>query len=136
MEKELLKEPLIEFEPRTAIAIISKGKVVSIGFDEITHVSKYGNESVVYTTESCYRSYYSLQEILNELPVNDFFRIHRSHIISLKYMNGVKRKRIKAGDYYLPVSKYFKIQLIKRLQQLLDKECSFFNEPESKTCLS
>jgi DNA-binding LytR/AlgR family response regulator len=136
MEKELLIEPLIEFQSKTAIAIISKGKVVSIRFDEITHVSKYGNESVVYTAESSYRTYYSMQEILNDLPVNDFFRIHRSHIISLKHINGVKRKRIRVGEYYLPVSKYFKIQLIKSLQQILDKECSFFCEPDNKTILS
>lgn len=135
MEKELLIEPLIQFQPKTAIAIISKGKVVSIAFGEITHVSKYGNESVIYTAESSYRTYYSLQEILNDLPVNDFFRIHRSHIISLKHMNGVKRKRILVEEYYLPVSKYFKIQLIKKLREVLDKECRFFDEPENKPCL-
>ena len=129
MEKELIQGQLLEFEPKTAFTVISKGRVVNIGFDEISHIRKFGSEVIVYTSNREYRTKYSLQDIMNELPVNDFFRIHRSHIIALHFMNGVKKKWICVGEYLLPISKYYKGQVIKSLQSFLDKEFEFFHEP-------
>lgn len=127
-EKLIQKEQLIEFHPKTSFTVMSKGRVVSIVFDEISHVSKYGNDVVIYTANEEYRTCYSLQEILHDLPVNDFFRVHRSHIVSLRNMNGVKRKRIMVGEYYLPVSGYYKMQMIRRLVNILDREFLFYEE--------
>lgn len=127
MEKELIQQQiLLEFYPKTSFTIICKGRVVSISFEVITHVSKYGNETVIYTKGRSYRTYNSLQEILNDLPVNEFFRVHRSHIVSLRVMNGIKRKRIRAGEYYLPVSRYYRVQLLSRLGSILDREFIFY----------
>jgi len=140
MEAQLIQEQLLEYKPKTSFAFICKGRVVSIKLDEIAHVSKYGNETVIYMapahlnppegrTEHSIKSYrtgHSLQEILNDLPVNDFFRVHKSHIISLKHMAGVKKKRIRVGEYYLPVSKYYKAQLCIHLQQILNKNFIFY----------
>lgn len=129
METKVLSDRLIEFTPKTSFTIICKGRVVNIEFSQITHISKYGSETVIYTMASEYRTRYSLQEIMNDLPVNDFFRIHRSHIIALHFMNGVKKKWICVGEYLLPISKYYKGQVIKSLQSFLDKEFEFFHEP-------
>ena len=122
MERELLhQEKLLEFYPKTSFTILSKGRVVNISIIEITHVSKYGNETVIYTSNNNYRTYHSIQEILNDLPVNDFFRVHKSHVISLKYMNGVKRNRIVMGEYQLPVSKYYKLRLLSAMKSILNE---------------
>lgn len=129
MEQELLQQHLLlEFQPKTSFTIISKGRVVSIGFAEITHVSKYGNDVVIYTANEEYRTCHSLQEILNDLPVNEFLRVHRSHIVSLKWMQGVKRTRIVVGGYYIPISKYYQTQMIGRLGNILDREFLFYDE--------
>lgn len=129
METKVLSGRLIEYTPKTSFTIICKGRVVNIEFSQITHISKYGSETVIYTMTSEYRTKYSLQEIMKELPVNDFFRIHRSHILALHFMNGVKKKRICVGEYLLPISKYYKHQLIKSIQSFIDKEIDFFHEP-------
>lgn len=99
MEKELLQEQLIKVHPKTSFTILSKGRVVSIQFEKITHISKYGNETVIYTHSGSYKTINSLQEIMNDLPVYDFFRVHRSHITSIRNIDGVKRKRIVVGEY-------------------------------------
>lgn len=129
METQVLNNRLIEYIPKTSFSIICKGRVVNIEFIQITHVSKYGSETVIYTMTGEYRTRYSLQEIMNDLPVNDFFRIHRSHIMALRFMYGVKKKRICVGEYLLPISKYYKSQVIKSIQSFLDKEFDFFHEP-------
>jgi len=126
MEKELIQEKLIEFKQKTSFTVISKGRVVSIEFNEVTHISKFGYEVVIYTCNREYRTRYSLQEIMKDLPVSDFFRVHKSHIVSLKHMSGIKRKRAKVGEYYLPVSKYYRLLMIKRLEEMLEGEYMFF----------
>lgn len=129
MEKELIQqEKLMEYHPKTSIIAISGGRVVSILFTEITHVSRYGNETVIYTVNNCFRTYHSLQDVLNDLPVNEFFMVHRSHIVSLKHMRGVRRKRIVVGEYYVPVSKFYKAQLLVSLGEILDREYFFYKE--------
>lgn len=129
MERELIQqEQLVEFHPKTSICFISKSKVVNVPFNEITHISKYGNEVVLYTQTEQYRTKHSLQELLNDLPINDFFKIHRSHIVSLKHMNGVKRKRVKVREYHLPISKYYKVQLCANLAMLLNRDYHFYEK--------
>lgn len=123
-----MPEQFLEYTAKTSFTVISKGRVISIDFVGITHVSKYGNETIVYTKENAYRTYNSLQEILNDLPVNEFFRVHRSHIVSLKFINLIRKKRIRVGEIYLPISKYYKHQLCKQLAQLLDRNCFFMEK--------
>ena len=146
MEQELLQSKgLLEYHPKTSFAILSKGRVVSIRINEITHVSKCGNETVIYTATlsscapnlsvvseggTCYKTFHSLQEIMNDLPVNDFCRIHKSHIVSLRCINEVKKKRIQVGEYYLPVSTYYKVQLCSSLAMLLDRHFYFISSHE------
>ncbi len=129
MESQLLKKSqLIEFQPKKAVCFISKGRVVNVPFDEIIHVSKRGNETVVYTTNSNYRTHISLQELLHDLPVNDFFRVHRSHIISLRMMTGINKNKIRVGEFRVPVSKYYRLLMISILGEMLEQKYSWFRQ--------
>ncbi len=129
MEKELIQqEKLLEFRPKTSITAISGGRVVNILFAEITHVSKYGNESVIYTVNNSYRTYHSLKSLLTDLPVNDFFQVHQSHIVSLRHMAGVRKGRLIVGDYYVPLSKNYKVELLARLKETLVREYFFIEK--------
>ncbi len=120
-----MKQHLFKIEPEQFLTIICKGRVLEINMEDLTHVSTYGTETIVYTPSHNYRTVHSLQEILNALPASRFFRIHRSHVISLKCMSGVSKNRIRVGDYYLPISKYYKLRLCNRLEILLNERCVF-----------
>jgi len=137
MEREIVQqEKLLMFQAKTSFTIICRGRVVNIRYEEITHISKYGDDVVLYTISKEFRTRHSLQELLNDLPVNSFFRIHRSHIASLEYMRGMNRGRLKVAEAYLPVSNYFKLQLVRSLQLILDREYSFHCEvglPQNKS---
>lgn len=133
MEKELIQQQELQaFQPKTPVCFISRGCVVNVKYEEITHLSKYGNETVVYTVDNSYRTYNSLQEILKGLPVNDFFRVHRLHVVSLKWMEGVIKKKIAVGEFYLPVSECYKVSLLASLKEKLDREYFFYEENTSK----
>lgn len=125
---------MLEFHPKTSFTIISKGRVVNLRFDEITHVSKYSNEVAIYTRETSYRIYINLKEIMQDLPANDFFRIHKSHIISLKHMSGIKEKKIMVGEYRLPVSNHYKLRMKAHLKKILDEKYEGIIDPKLAKC--
>lgn len=131
MKVEILQEQLLQFKGEKSISIARKGIVQSIPIGEITHISEYGRESVIYTRESEYRTSTSLEKLQRQLPATIFFRIHRSHIISLQHMKGVKKKRIGVGRHYLPVSTACKQQLLTHLQRSVDRAFDFFEVQEA-----
>ena len=47
----------------------------------------------------------SLKSMLYKLPENDFVRVHRSYVVSLKYIEFVRGKRINIGMTELPIGK-------------------------------
>ncbi len=110
---------------KTSLCFISKGRVVNVPFAPITHISKHGIATMVYTEENFYCTHQSLQQLLHQLPQAEFFRIHRSHIISIQHMRGTYRRKIKVGVHALPVSAYFRQQMLRAITKKLDQHIEF-----------
>ncbi len=105
MEKELIHTgTLLKFDPKTSFTILSKGHVVNVHFSEITHISKKGNVTVIHTPTQRWRTYHSLQEILNDLPVNDFFRVHKSQVVALKFNEGYLEGNVIVQGQCIPMT--------------------------------
>ena len=128
MEQQIIQNKLLVYHPKTSLTVISKGRVVSIGFDELVHIRKLGCEVVIHTENRDYRTRYSLQDILNDLPVNEFFRVHKSHIISLKNLRCVAKDKIRIGERLVPLSNYYRVQMIKRFGEILDQGYTWFRQ--------
>ncbi|UMB62241.1 LytTR family DNA-binding domain-containing protein [Lutibacter sp. A80] len=57
----------------------------------------------------------SFKKIEEKLPVNLFVRVHRSYIVSLKYIHSVQRNRILIDDVRIPIGNNYKDDFIKRI---------------------
>jgi len=114
----------------TSFSIICYGRRIVIACDAVTHVSKFANDVVIYTIETSYTTQHSLKEILDALPRNRFYRIHRSHIVSSDFLSSFRHNCIFVNGDYLPVSAYYKVQLYQRLQMLVNKYYNFTGLPE------
>lgn len=58
----------------------------------------------------------TMKAILDKLPSNEFFRVHRSYIIPLKRIEQVRNKTIKIGETEIPIGNSYEqefLQLIK-----------------------
>jgi DNA-binding LytR/AlgR family response regulator len=128
MEKQIIQEQLLEYHPKMSLTVISYGRVINIGLDELVHIQKLGCEVMIHTDSSDYRTKYSLQDILNDLPVNDFFRINKSHIVSQAKMKVIGRCTIRIGERIVSISKYYKMHMIKRLGEILDRGYEEFRQ--------
>ncbi len=120
MGKELIRNnKLLIYKPTNAMCFFSKGQLVNIPIVEITHINKMANETVIYTKTNSYVRYHSLQELLNEPPVNDFFRVHQKHIVNLHSISSVSVNTIKVNGCSISVSAYFKQQLKEEWKDLM-----------------
>lgn len=113
------------FIPGSSLTVLSCGRHVSISIASIMQISKYGYETVIYTTTESYRTVHSLQDLLQDLPEDEFHRVHRSHIIALKHIRGVKKKKVIMGEFFVPVSVYYYRILMSYLQERINKEYHF-----------
>lgn len=121
MQKELLQDKqLLAFHPKASLCFISRGRVMNVQFKEIIFITRRGGYAFIYTSASYYQTSLSLQEILKDLPINEFFKINRCQIVSLWFMDGMKDKKIKLGKQLLTVTNYYKAKLIARLGEILD----------------
>lgn len=126
MEKEIAyKDQILQFYPKNSFCVLWKGQVVNIHFDDITHISKYGPDSVVYTTHGKYQICLGLQELLNDLPVNSFFQTSRSHIVALKAITGIVQTKLKVGRYQIYLTHSCKVQMIARLGEIFNREYAY-----------
>lgn len=110
---------------RSSLCFISKGRVVNVPYASITHISKQGIDTLIYTEVLVYKTHQSLQELLQELPYLQFFRVHRSHIISLEHMRGMQRQRILVGTQRIPFSNYYKKRMLRTITEQLDHHIEF-----------
>jgi len=57
----------------------------------------------------------SLKSIEEKLPEDLFIRVHRSYIVSLKYINSVQRNRILIDGVRIPIGQNYKDEFIKKI---------------------
>lgn len=120
MEEQVLIS-LDTFTPATHLVLISGGHVTSIPFSEIVRVSKTGFHLQVFTASNSYSCQTSMEEILKELPLNRFARVHKSHILSLDQLH------LLGGS--VPFTPYYKKLLIRKLGRLLEQGYRNLYEP-------
>jgi|SRR6218665_936530 len=57
----------------------------------------------------------TLKTVLEELPKNDFLRIHRSYVIALDKVSGYQKNKVFMGNKELPVSSAYKNEFLSKL---------------------
>jgi two-component system LytT family response regulator len=58
-----------------------------------------------------------LKKIEHLLPQNEFVRVHKSYIVSLRHLVGVERGRVFIGETVIPVGDIYRENFYKRVDQ-------------------
>ncbi len=91
-------------------------KLHKIAFEDILFIQALDNYVSIYlNTAQKITTQISMKEILEKLPQQDFVRIHRSYIVSVKHITIIHHKAVHIAGMELPVGERFK----SNLQQLL-----------------
>lgn len=88
---------------------------IKIKFDDIVYMQAENIYTRIYTTKKNYLYRSSLSGLMQNLPSNVFFQIHRSYIIHLNKVEKVGTDYVLIQQKKLPVSRSKKKQLIERI---------------------
>jgi len=90
-------------------------KEYKLNFDEILYLEAQGDYVKFVTEVNSLMVHGTLKDMLSQLPSNQFERIHKSYVISLRKIIYLEGNTVKIADKKLPVSITFKEQLQKKL---------------------
>lgn len=91
-------------------------KLYKIDFDSLVYVEGQ-SEYVTFHMKDKRRitAYYSLKKLEEELPANDFMRIHKSYIVSLSNIESVEGNMVSIDGQKLAIGKNYKDALLSAL---------------------
>ncbi len=87
----------------------------NIRIDQILYIESMKDYLSIWTTDGRIMTLMSFSRVTELLPMNHFFRIHRSYLVSLDKIREVTKNRVRIGDTYLPVGETYKDEFFRRL---------------------
>ncbi|CAL2085121.1 two-component system, LytTR family, response regulator [Tenacibaculum sp. 190524A05c] len=93
----------------------SNKKLVQIKTNEILFIEATGNYVNVTTTEQEIKVREKISDVLDLLPHDAFFQVHKSFIVAKKHINEIEGNRILIRDFVIPIGKTYKLNLNKLL---------------------
>lgn len=96
-------------------------KLVKVKYDDILYIESLKDYIKVCTTVSNYIVHKSLTSITEELPENNFLRIHRSYTIAIDKVKSVEGNSIEISNKRLPIGRKY----INNTKQIILKTTNF-----------
>lgn len=94
----------------------SNKKLIQVKLNDILFVEAVGNYVKVITKTGEVQVREKISDIVNLLPEDGFFQVHKSFIVAEKHIKEIEGNRIMIDDFVIPVGKTYKSGLNKRLR--------------------
>lgn len=98
------------------IMVRANKKSYKIDFSDMLYLEAQGDYVKFVTGERSLLVHGTLKEIIQQLPEDQFERIHKSYVISIKKIDYLEGNMVKVGEYKIPVSLSYREQLLKKLE--------------------
>ena len=93
-------------KPETSFLLIKEhNNNVKISYDEILYIESNSNYINIFTRTQKIMTRQSLDWAEQELPENQFMRIHRSYIVNIRAVQRTHSKSVFIGDIEIPISR-------------------------------
>lgn len=114
---EIADDQAAHFMLSDRIFIHHKDRMVKVLFETIQYIEAERNYCRIVTQAKEYTLSMPMKNLENVLP--DYFqRIHRSHIVNLKYLDEMDELSVRIGPKSLPISKSFKDDLMRKIRMV------------------
>ena len=97
------------------ILLRSDKKIFKINFDDILYLESTGDYIKVYCTDKKILIHETFKNLVTQLPVNQFIRIHKSYIVSVTKIRLIEGNQVDVAGQKIPIGLVFKEELLKRL---------------------
>ena len=92
-----------------------EGILHKIDISTILAIEAMADYVSIYTEDHKYIAHSTMHNILSMLPEEEFIRIHRSHIISMKKLEVIEGKTAILGDHLVPIGTTYYSRLMNNL---------------------
>lgn len=96
-----------------SLVVRTGSKLLPVAASQILYVKSSGKLCTIKTADRDYHVRMPLNDLEQCLPADNFVRIHRSFLISLKHIVEINAMRVIVGAKSLPVSRKGRNQLIR-----------------------
>ena len=97
------------------IFIKSDNKLVKLAYNEIVLVEALQNYVAIHTTSKKYISYLTFKSIEENLPPDQFLKVHKSYIVAVSKISSIEGNEIIAGAHHVPISRNLKDEVMEKL---------------------
>ncbi len=97
------------------IFVKSDKKIIKVNFDDLVYVEAYGNYLKLHTNKGMILTPQTMTAFLKKLPQEQFYRIQKSFVISIKHLEGVDGHTAILGEYKVPIGKIYRQAFIEHL---------------------
>lgn len=88
-------------------------------YPELLYIEACQNYSIIYTTRAKFMTLTTMRSLEEQLPAGKFLRIQKSYIVAVDKIQSFTGNEITIGQVKIPVSKNYKDQLMKIIDQKL-----------------
>lgn len=101
------------------IFIKSDSRHIKVNLKEILFIEGMRDYVAIHTTSNNrpIMTLSGIEKMLQRLPQNDFMRVHRSYIVSLRHISLVQYNHIHIGEQEIPVSGSYKEAVLERISK-------------------
>jgi DNA-binding LytR/AlgR family response regulator len=98
------------------IFVKAGSELVKLNFSDINYIEAFADYVQIHTADKRYTVLSTMKSIHSKLGEKDFLRVHRSFIVALNKIDGLKDNEIEVGNNVIKVSRKYK----KELKESLD----------------
>jgi DNA-binding LytR/AlgR family response regulator len=119
---KLREEMLPASNSKNDFFIRNNSNLIRLCYDEVIWIEALENYIVVHTYNDKYTIHFTMKSVMDQLPTDKFFRIHRSFIVNRDRIEVIKATTIevktKDGLEPLPIGKSYRELLLKEINLL------------------
>ena len=94
-----------------------------IKYSDIIYIESQNQNVIVYTVSGNYQMRAKLNDLENQLKADGFFRVHRSYMVSLLKVIGIKDRNVKVlGGTFIPISRSKETEFRLALMAFVNRE--------------
>ncbi len=103
-------ETHIAEQPQPFVFVKDGTKLVKIRWKDILYIEGMKDYVAIHTRQQKIVSLQRLKTLENQLPADQFIRIHHSYIVALEGIDIIHKDKVQIGKSYIPISDTYKKQ--------------------------
>ncbi len=105
---ETINNKKVEVNNSNFILLKADKKLHRVNVDEISYLESIGDYVKVYHGKNCIIVHETFQNLLNQLPKDQFIRVHKSFAVSLKKVDIIEGNMIKICEKCIPIGQTYR----------------------------